>query len=417
MRNLASLGDVLPRLADRVLADMIVDHSAVLITGPRATGKTTTARQRAQSTVDLTDANTATAVRADPIVTLAARAEPILVDEWQVVPETLTAIKTLVDREPRRGRFIVTGSVRGEVDSPTWPGTGRLVHLKMYGLTEREIERSSSAGKPSWLERLIGGDVGHVSTDCDLGDYVERALRSGFPEPALTMSTTGRQRWLASYVDQLITRDVADLGEQRDPDRLRRYVQALALNSAGIVDDITLYRAAGVAKSTGSAYDRLLTNLLVAESVPAWTTNRLKRMSLAPKRYLVDSGLFVGALGVDARSVLADGDLLGRVIDTFVTAQIRAELALLAPRPRLHHLRTSQGRQEIDLLIEVGARDLVAIEVKATANPRRDDARHLSWLRARFGSAVRAAVVLHTGRETVELDDGVYGCPIAALWE
>lgn len=406
---------VVPRLADAVMRDMLSDHSAILVTGPRATGKTTMARAVARSTIDLADANTAAALRADPVVGLADRAAPVLVDEWQVVPETLAAIKTLVDRDPQRGHFLVTGSVRGAIDSPTWPGTGRLVHLRMYGLVEREIEARLDSG-PSWLAGVLEGDVRHVSSSHDLRDYVERALRSGFPEPVLGMSPAGRARWLTSYVEQLVTRDVEDLGAQRDPDRLRRYLQAVALNSAGIVDDVTLYQAAGVAKATGRAYGRLLENLLVLESVPAWTTNRLKRMALAPKRYLVDAGLFAGVLGVDARAVLRDGDLLGRVVDTFVTAQIRTELALMSPQPRLHHLRTAEGRHEIDLLIEVGARELVAIEIKATANPGRDDARHLVWLRGQFGEAVRAAVVLHTGRETVEIAEGVIAVPIAALW-
>ncbi len=67
-------------------------------------------------------------------------------------------------------------------------------------------------------------------------------------------------------------------------------------------------------------------------------------------------------------------------------------------------------------MIQIGARDIVAIEVKATSNPTKHDARHLMWLRSEFGGAMRSAVILHTGRKTVELADGVVACPIAALW-
>ncbi|HQZ34653.1 MAG TPA: DUF4143 domain-containing protein [Ilumatobacteraceae bacterium] len=159
-----------------------------------------------------------------------------------------------------------------------------------------------------------------------------------------------------------------------------------------------------------------LQNLLVTDRLPAWTSNRLKRLTLASKRYLVDPGLFVGVLGVTENDVLSDGDLLGRVIETFVVAQIRAEVALMSPAPRLHHLRTADGRQEIDVVIEIGARKLVAIEVKSTSSPDPSDARHLRWLRRELDGDVVASVLLHTGPHTLTFDDGTVAAPISALW-
>ena len=146
----------------------------------------------------------------------------------------------------------------------------------MYGLIEREIERRSPSAE--WLHGVLRGEVTLSSTDERLADYVRRALRSGFPEPALSMTTKARTRWLSAYVDQLVTRDADGVDGGRDPLRLRRYLTAYSLNSAGIVDDTTIFGAAGVAKNTARAYDRLLQNLLVTAEVPAWTSNRLKRL-------------------------------------------------------------------------------------------------------------------------------------------
>jgi uncharacterized protein len=404
----------LPREADVVLAEMLEDHSAILVTGPRAAGKTTSCEQHSRTIIRLGDTDVADAFRSGPAAVLHGRERPVLVDEWQEVPASLQAIKVAVDTDPSRGQFLVTGSVRGDLDAPTWPGTGRLVRLAMYGLTEREIE--GAVGTRSWLRTLIAGTVPHPHrSTTDVRGYVKRALRSGFPEPALMTTDRGRSRWLASYVDQMVTRDAQSISPGRDPQRLRSYLTALALNSAGVVDDTTLWTAAGIAKDTARAYDTLLLNLLVVERLPAWTSNRLKRLTLAPKRYLVDPGLLGGVLGVTENDVLSDGDLLGRLLETFVVAQCRAELALLSPSPRMHHLRTSEGR-EVDLVLEVGARRLIAIEIKATATPDPGDARHLRWLRRELGDANVMSVLLHTGRETRTFDDGTIAAPISAIW-
>ena len=394
---------------------MLADHAAVLVVGPRATGKTTSCEQLARTVLRLADPQVAEALRASPSSILDGLDEPVLIDEWQQVPSSLQALKIAVDNRPDRGRYIVTGSVRGDIDTPTWPGTGRLVQLAMYGLSEREIE--GRIAEPSWFSMLLAGEVAPVGQSAvDLRGYVRRALRSGFPEAVLAVPDRGRARWLGSYVDQHVTRDALSVAPGRDPQRLRGYLTALALNSAGVVDDTTLWAAARINKDTARAYDTLLQNLLVADRLPAWTNNRLKRLTLAPKRYLVDSGLFAGALGVTENDVVIDADLLGRVIETFVVAQIRAEVALMSPAPRLHHLRTGDGRQEIDLVVEIGARRVVAIEIKATSSPDTGDARHLRWFRREMGDACVATVLLHTGPFMFTLEDGTVAAPISALW-
>ena len=407
-------GEYRGRLTDRVLVEMLREHAAVLVVGPRATGKTTTCERLAQTSIRLGNERQAAAMQADAAAVLRGRDEPILIDEWQLAPSSLSAIKERVDTNATAGQFIVTGSVRGDLDSPTWPGTGRLVRLDMHGLTEREVDGNIDG--QSWIDRVRTGNFESASSPLDLRDYVNRALRSGFPEPTLRLGLEGRQRWLRSYVDQLVTRDAADLGTDRDPQRLRRYLEALALNSAGIVSDVTLYESAGINKITARSYDTLLQNLLVTVNIPAWRSNRPKRLVLAPKRYLCDAGLFTGVLGLTTDDVLGDGDLLGRVLDTFVMSQLRAECALMPLSPQVHHLRSQQGRHEIDIIIEFGTRKVVAIEVKATTRPKLSDAAHLRWLLDDLGDNLSAAVLLHTGSHSTMLGPNIHAMPISSLW-
>lgn len=404
------------RLLDPFVDELFTQLSALMVIGPRAAGKTTSAARRAASTVSLDREAEATAFAADPDAALRDLPEPVLLDEWQAVPGVLGAVKRAVDADPHRGRFLLTGSVRAELENAVWPGTGRLVRVAMYPMTVRE--QLGRIGGPTFFDRLAdGGELTAGADPPDLRGYVELALRSGFPEAALRLSGQPRQAWLASYVEDLLTHDVEAAEEgRRDPRRLRRYFEAYALSSAGVTDHKTIYDAAEVNKATAVAYEGLLESLLVAEAVPAWRSNRLKRLVHQPKRYLIDPALIAAALRTDVAGVMRDGELLGRVLDTFVAAQLRPELAVAASRPRLHHLRTEQGRHEIDLLGELAGGRLVGIEVKAGSAARAADARHLAWLRDEVGDRFAAGVVLHTGSRVYALGEKIVAAPIASLW-
>jgi predicted AAA+ superfamily ATPase len=406
----------LPRLLDRRVSDLFAQLPALLLTGPRAAGKTTTARQHAATVVRLDRDAEAAAFRADPDAALRTQPAPILLDEWQAVPAVLGAVKRAVDDDPRPGRFLLTGSVRADLEAETWPGTGRLVRLRLYGLTEREIV-GRTAG-PMFLDRLADAEPDRFALPAEVTDlrgYVALALRGGFPEPALRLTGLAREAWLDGYLDQLLTRDVQALVGLRDPARLRRYFEALALNSAGLAEHQTIYGAAGISRMTALEYDRLLTNLFVVDALPAWSSNRLSRLVKTAKRYLVDPALLSTALRLDDAAVLRDGDLLGRILDTFVLAQLRPEVEVSAQRPRLYHLREKDGRREVDVVGEVGT-GVVAVEIKATAAPGPDDAAHLRHLRDQLGERFLGGAVLHTGPRAFVLSDRILALPICALW-
>jgi len=104
------------------------------------------------------------------------------------------------------------------------------------------------------------------------------------------------------------------------------------------------------------------------------------------------------------------------VLDTFVAAQLQPEIAVSAHRPRLHHLRTDGGRQEIDIVLELGGGRVIGIEVKADAAPGAREARHLVWLRDLIGKRFLTGVVLHTGPRVYSLDERVIAAPISSMW-
>jgi len=225
---------------------------------------------------------------------------------------------------------------------------------------------------------------------------------------------------LEGYLESLLTHDVEQLeeerGRRRDRVRLRKYFEAYALNSGSICDHKTIYDAAQVNRNTATTYEDLLTNLFVVDQMPAWTTSRLKRLVHHPKRYVVDAALMAAALRIDIGGIMRDGNLLGRVLDTFVAAQLRPEVVVSEATPRLYHLRTEQGRHEIDLVAELGGQRVIGMEIKANAAPTGGDAKHLFWLREKLADTFVAGVVFHTGPRLYEIEDGIIAAPISTLW-
>lgn len=405
------------RTTDALLEGLLADFPAVMMVGPRASGKTTTATRFARATFRLDRPADAAAIRADPDVILAEAETPTLIDEWQLIPSVLGAVKRAVDEDSTPGRFILTGSVRADTLASSWPATGRLVRVNQWGLSRREL-----AGKidgPSFFDLAFTGGLAGLnapSKPLDLRDYIDFALVGGFPEVALHDSPRRRAVWLRTYVEQLLTHDAPMLGEPRDPRRLHRYLRAVAANTAGVVEHKTLYDAAGITRQTGAGYDVLLELLMLTEQVAPWSSNRLSRLTRASKRYLVDPSLLGPLLGVERRAVLRSPDLLGRIIDTFVLAQLRPEREASRFTPTLYHLRQEHGRREVDLIAEAPDGRVVGLEIKASSAPDARAAQHLCWLRDQLGDDFAAGVLFHTGPRGFLLGDRVHALPISVLW-
>ena len=404
------------RLVDPLIDELFASLPAVLLVGPRASGKTTTAARRASTLLRLDRADVGSAVANDPDAVLADCEPPVLIDEWQVVPSVLGAVKRSVDALATPGHFLLTGSSRADLQTEGWPATGRVVRVPVWPMTVRE-RLGRVAGK-SLVDRCFDHDFDGLDTGDppDLRGYVDLALQSGFPELVTQSSDRVRRAWLDSYIDQTVLRDAPFAGHERDPRRLRAYLTAIAASTAEVVTHKTLYDAAGISRSTALAYDNLLELLFVTERVPAYSSNRLSQLNRTPKRYVTEPGLVGAILRVDARTVIRDARLVGSLIDSFVAAQLRTELVIAGSSAAMAHLRQADGRHEIDLVLEGPAGRIVGIEIKAASAPTPAMAKHLCWLRDELGDQFACGVLFHTGPRPFQLSERVWALPIAALW-
>lgn len=416
------------RILDPTLERLIAALPAVCIEGPRAVGKTATATRLAKSVVALDDPSEAELLRASP-ERLTRLAEPVLIDEWQRVPPVWDRVRREVARDPRPGRFLLTGS-SSPTSAPTHSGAGRIVRLRMRPMTlvERELCPPTVS-----LSTLLSQRGAPIEGECRLRieDYAEEIVASGFP--ALRgLTSEARAFALDGYIEGILEHDFPELGYVvRRPATLRAWLASYAAASATTTSYNTILDAATSlvvdkpAKTTALAYRDVLSKLWLLDEVPAWTgtSNRLAALAKAPKHHLADPALAARLLGVEASQLLdrphhgpaipRGGTLLGALFESLVTLCVRVYAE--ASRATIAHLRTARGEHEVDLIVRRDDGRYLAIEVKLGAEVTDDDVKHLRWLRSRAGHELLDTIVVTTGRAAYRRQDGIGVVPAASL--
>ncbi|MDE0652733.1 MAG: DUF4143 domain-containing protein [bacterium] len=412
-----------PRLLDTVLAGRLAQHPTLVITGAPGCGKSTTAARYTRSVIRM-DATRAGSLGANPSALLEGREEPIHLESRQSLAEVAGAATRTAVAEHSTGRLVITGSARSEILDEHLLGAHDIAVLEMYPLT---IAEQLELPPPRFIDRVLTGELLAPSGNPQLGpdDYIRLALRGGFPESALEADEADARQWLKDYAERIISRHVQTVTEVPRRVDFRRYVRQYALHSADIGGEgdpssqqAVLWPADYLlSRKSLVACERYLRDLMVVDWLPAWRTKRPRRLSLSPKQFVIDAGLLAAMLGVEEKDVLARDVLRRKVIDTFVMAQLRAEVANVRPRYRLSHLRDHSGRRKVDVIVELPDRGIVGINIVATSNVRDSDARDLQWLKETIGRPFVAGIVLHTGPSTLRLPGGMVAAPISALWE
>ena len=410
------MDELYPRIVERLLAeDLLPNFPAVFLIGPRGAGKSTSAGRLADTVIDLSEPGPRQAALDDPDGVLAAASGTVVVDEWQEAPEILAAVKRAVDadRALTSGRFIVTGSVRAALGGPTWPGTGRLIRVRMYGLTQSELARDAGYNPiDTWFDN---DPPAFGASEVSRAGYIDRIVSGRFPA-ALRYSGRHLSRWFDAYAEQLVERDAPQIAGSRPRARLLRSVLgSCAARTGRELNKEAVARDADVSRATADSHVRLLQDLSIVALVPAWHSNRIRRLTRSPRLHLTDAGLAAHLLDADAGSLTRDGTLAGQLFETFVAAELLAHIETASAATGLFHYRNRDGR-EIDFLLERRGR-VVGIEVKSATSVRRDDATHLLWLRDRLGPDFHYGAVLYSGQLPYRIDDRIWALPISTLWQ
>ena len=360
----------IPRLLDPVLIERLQSSGALVIDGPKASGKTETGRRLAKSEVLLdSDVEQRQLALADPRLVLRGGV-PRLLDEWQSVPDLWNAVRREVDDRRTVGQFILTGSASPADDITRHSGAGRFSRLRMRPLTMVETGHSDAAVSLSSL--LDGEPPNAAGSDLILDDLAARMITGGWPgSQGLSMASSFR--YAVDYLDQVARLEIAGLdGARHDPRKVFALLRSIARTTASETANATLARDAGgsdgpLHPDTVARYLDALQRAFLVELQEAWDVPLRTRAPLrkAPKRHLVDSSLTTAALRIgDPRRLLDDPATLGLLFESLVFQQLRvfADLA----EGGVFHFRSKYGL-EVDMIVEKADGSWGAFEVKLGA--------------------------------------------------
>lgn len=412
---MVNLSQRLPRRLEAKIREALNDTRVVLISGPRQSGKSTLAGVIGGADrryVDLDDALTLAEVEANPSNFIAGIDGPVTIDEVQRVPELFLAIKQKVDRDPRPGRFLLTGSANYLVLPRVADSlAGRIEILTLWPFAQTELERSTGNLVDSWF---ADGPLPKTPPN-DRNDVLLRLLRGGFPE-AVARGTDRRAAWFASYVTTVVEREVRNVADISGVGALATSLRLLGARTSSVLNVAELSRATGTPHTTLQRYLGILEATYLMRRIPAWSGGLGNRALRHPKVVLCDTGLAAHLQAVDAERLRRDPSLVGPLLETFVAMELFKHIGWSKARASLFHYRTRGGGNEVDLVLERADGALVGIEVKATDRPGERDLKALREFSELTRRKFKRGIFLCMARTPQSITPYFHVLPLSALW-
>jgi len=406
------------RHLEEALFEALADTPVVCILGPRQCGKSTLAMHAApdRTYVSLDDPNSYELARLDPKGFIGELPDLVTIDEIQRLPELTLAIKQSVDANRRPGRFLLTGSA-DLLQLPRLSDSlaGRMEWIELQPFSEAEKEAVDGHFLKQWLQGALKNEVS-ASNPPQPSTLPKRVIAGGYPE-AVRRSHKRARQWLEQYVRSLVDRDIHDISQIRDGEKVGRFLEYLSHQTAQLENITEMAKALGHTRATVEKYLSILEKLYLLRRLPAWHRNVQKRLIKAPKIHLCDSGLTATLSATTESTWMDDRGRFGHLLESVIVQQISIQASRMEPKTRLWHYR-DKDKVEVDCVLTQGRRTW-GVEVKASASIDPSDFKGLRRLAEQAGDDFQGGIVLYDGNSQLPVDQrlNLYAMPISKLWK
>jgi predicted AAA+ superfamily ATPase len=399
------------------LLHALKDNPVVLLNGARQTGKSTLVKWLAERRyraryLTMDDATTLAAASANPEGFLTGFESPIILDEVQRIPELFLPIKAIVDRNRTPGRFLLTGSAN-VLFLPRLSESlaGRMEILNLWQFSQGELEDTNDR----FIDAVFSNKFLPANSP-PRSDIFKTLALGGYPEIQKRKEPQRRHAWFESYITTILQRDVRELAHINGLTAMPRLLALLASRVGTMLNFAELSRSIVLPQTTLKRYLSLLETTFLIRLLPAWATNRSKRIIRTPKLYLTDTGLALHLCGVDEQLLKCDHTPLGHFLENFVIMELTKQATWSHERVTMYYFRTHAG-QEVDFILERPDGAVVGIEVKASMQVDKSSFTGLNTLREILKKNFIRGVVFYMGNETIPFGNDMTALPISNLWQ